>query len=279
MRKRRVSLENAVKPDEQSLIVARVFRALSLPPTRLAVRLGLSANAVTLAGGSAWMLSLPATVYSGMMFAEARNFAGWGWLLAAAFLWNAGYVLDLVDGNVARIRGTCSYRGFYLDYVFHLLFKPAFLAALGMFLALAMAQPAWLLWAVSLIPANWCASESAVEHVLAQSFGKGSLQLDAMSGRRIKSVFIGDTDIMTSAEDKGGSLVKTAGVIVQESLSYYGQFTFFSLLVAGDALLSLRFDSRFVLLRAGLLLVGGIMLLRVPFRLRREFSRIGLLDQ
>ncbi|MFI7442302.1 CDP-alcohol phosphatidyltransferase family protein [Nonomuraea indica] len=44
--------------------------------------------------------------------------AGWEWLLAGAVLYHLSFVLDCVDGKIARLKGTGTVMGGWLDYVF-----------------------------------------------------------------------------------------------------------------------------------------------------------------
>jgi phosphatidylglycerophosphate synthase len=81
-----------------------VYRPLSFPLSALAIRLGVSANAVTL-------LSL------GILAASfvALGFGGGEGLLAGAALYFAYYVLDFADGNIARYHGQPSFFGKLID--------------------------------------------------------------------------------------------------------------------------------------------------------------------
>src|SRR5215213_8492116 len=42
----------------------------------------------------------------------------WGWLIAGALLFHLSFVIDCMDGKVARLNGTGSVFGAWLDYVF-----------------------------------------------------------------------------------------------------------------------------------------------------------------
>jgi phosphatidylglycerophosphate synthase len=44
--------------------------------------------------------------------------AGWEWLVAGAVLYHLSFVLDCVDGKIARLKGTGTVMGGWLDYVF-----------------------------------------------------------------------------------------------------------------------------------------------------------------
>lgn len=274
----RLRLDQVAKDDECAWITERFARRLTLPLTRLALWLKLSANTVTLIAGLTWLLSLPLAPAAGLAFGRGEARIGWILLLTAALLWNLGYLLDLVDGNVARATGTACPSGFYLDYVFHLLFKPAFLASIGAFLALARAEPGWLIGAVLLIPANWSAGESAVEHVVVQTLGKSAQTLDRLSPTDRQTLLLGATDRQQPVAHKRRARLQTLRIIAQEILSYYGQFTVFSLLAAGDALIWIWWGTAFPLLRLGLAGIGLLMLCRLPWRIRREFRRARLLD-
>ena len=136
------------KPGEPALVTAMFSRRLAEPVARLCVRLGISANAVTVAGGLCWIVSLALPPLAMAIAGGANEPDGalvplaWLWLAAAA-LWCLGYFLDVVDGSVARLTGTGSDAGFFLDYVFHVLFKPAFLFSVGLGLG-----PLWVFLAL-----------------------------------------------------------------------------------------------------------------------------------
>jgi len=109
----------------------------SLPLTKLFVDLELSPSIATVSflvcglAGSALQLLAP------------------GWEVAGAMLLVLYYVLDCVDGEVARWQGVEDMRWGYFDYIFHMMVKPAcFLAvAVGTWIELGHA---WLLLAGAL---------------------------------------------------------------------------------------------------------------------------------
>ncbi len=99
------------KPDHRRVgnwMARRVTRPAALQITRLVAPLGTTANAATLA---AWGCGLCAAAL-----------LAWGtpvaWLLAAALL-QLWYLLDHVDGQLARLTGTASLDGVHLDYLMH----------------------------------------------------------------------------------------------------------------------------------------------------------------
>jgi hypothetical protein len=107
-------------------------RPAAVPGTWLALRLGLSANQVTL-------LAIAAIVGSA---------AGFAWGTRAGFLAGVGlghlaFWLDHVDGQVARWRGTAELGGVYLDYLMHHLQAAVTGFGLGLGLARATGQLGW----------------------------------------------------------------------------------------------------------------------------------------
>jgi len=270
-----------VKPDECALITEKFARRLAWPFARLAHRLGWSANAVTLAAGLAWMLSLPLVVVAGVLLGRGQAVAGWVLWLTAGTLWNIGYILDLADGSLARMTGTARPSGFYLDYVFHLLFKPAYLASLGM--ALSLASPggwpaaAFLLLAVLSIPANWSASSAAVEHVLCEETGKGRHCPDSATDPAAhERLWLGATDSHAAASGKMRGLLTPLRVVAQEVLSYYGQFSFFSFLALLDLVWAALSRPPFPLpfTTVAFTFLSLALTLRIPFRVARDFRRV-----
>lgn len=112
----------------------RVSRPMALRVTWLVLPWGISAHAATLA---AWLTAL----------AAAAAF-GWGtvggWLLGAALL-QAWYLLDHVDGQLARFRGAASLDGVQLDYLMHHTVGLLLPIGIGWGLFGRTAEPLWLL--------------------------------------------------------------------------------------------------------------------------------------
>lgn len=287
-------MSSSRKPDEPALVTALFSRRLAEPFARLAVRLGLSADAVTVAGGLCWMLSLPLAPLAGWL----RSPALWA---ACAALWCAGYWLDVVDGSVARLTGTSSRAGFFLDCVFHLLFKPAFLFSVGLGAALGCgaflgcgetfvpAGIALLALSVLSLPANGAAATSAAELSLCEEVALGRLRPD---GAARPALWLGAADVAAPAAEKRRTPLRAAKTLAQETLSYYLQGPFFALLVAADFALhlavrgtvvcdgpSLLADAalswRMPVTGAGFALLSLALLLRIPLRLLRESRRLG----
>jgi len=89
-------------------MVRNILRDAALPITRLLLHTEVTANQVTL-------LSLIVGILGGVLFA----FKPWGAFLAGAVLMQLWYLLDHVDGQIARYRKTACLTGRFFDYVMH----------------------------------------------------------------------------------------------------------------------------------------------------------------
>lgn len=122
----------------------RVSRPAALPITWIILPTGISAHWVTLA---AWLSGLLAAVAFGIGSAAAT--------LAGALLLQLWYLLDHVDGQVARGRGTDSLDGVQLDYMMHHTLNLLVPLGIGYGLARAMGHDAWWLvgaaWGLGLL--------------------------------------------------------------------------------------------------------------------------------
>jgi hypothetical protein len=124
------------KPDHRVVgnwMARRVTRPLALRVTWLILPTGLSAGAATL-------LALSAAVASAVAFGWGST---WGALAGAALL-QLWYLLDHVDGQLARYRGTESLDGAQLDYLMHHLVNVLVPFGLGWGLA-RQGHVAWIL--------------------------------------------------------------------------------------------------------------------------------------
>ena len=113
-------------------LARRVARPSAVYGTWLALRLGLSANQVTLAALAA---SLGAALAVGTGTRSG--------LLAGVALGHAAFWLDRVDGQVARWRGTAGLDGVYFDYLMHHAAGLALGFALGHGLAVRTGDSSW----------------------------------------------------------------------------------------------------------------------------------------
>lgn len=133
------------KPDHRRLgnwMARRVSRPAALRITRVVAPWGVSANLATLV---AWA--------GGMAAAAAFGWGTvWGWVLGAVML-QLWFLLDHVDGQLARFRGTASLDGAQLDYLMHHTINLLVPLGVGWGLFAASAEPLWLaaaaVWAVS----------------------------------------------------------------------------------------------------------------------------------
>lgn len=124
------------KPDHRRVgnwVARHITRPAALPITWLIIPSGISANTLTLI---AW----------GFGSAAAAAFA-WGtassWL-AAALLLQLWYLLDHVDGQMARYRGTDSLDGVQLDYLMHHTLNLLVPLGAGFGVFVQTAEPWWL---------------------------------------------------------------------------------------------------------------------------------------
>jgi len=105
---------------------------------------GISANTATL---SAWACGVAAAAAFGW-----GNVAGW---LVGAALLQMWYLLDHVDGQLARLNGTASLDGVQLDYLMHHTVNLLVPMGIGWGLFVRSGQPSWLggglLWGLALL--------------------------------------------------------------------------------------------------------------------------------
>ena len=282
-----------LKSDESSLLVHYVYRPLAYPIAKAAHRLGITANQMTVFSGLCWIVSLPLFFLGGMTVVFPDHDADaprlWGIVLLAAALWCIGTLLDVADGSLARLSGTASPAGFYLDYVFHLLFKPAFFTALALVTSfpitdlLVYSFPSgddWIFGFLAFFAAgallapmlNWSAAQSSAEHVLCELKGKGKLPENVPS-----DVWLGSNDSAEPMAAKRRSPLRFLRAIAAECLSYYGQFTFFAVLVVVDFLLDyldVYIPLALPCTTIAFWLLYIVFLVRLPFRIAAGFRRM-----
>lgn len=80
------------------------LRPVSYPAAWLLIRLGFTANGVSL-------LSVFLSLTAGFMLAAGNT----GWVLGGALLFNVFGILDCADGHIARVKGTASEYGGWMD--------------------------------------------------------------------------------------------------------------------------------------------------------------------
>jgi hypothetical protein len=125
------------KPDHDRIgnwMARRVSRPLALRITWVAAPWGVSAHAATIA---AWACALAAAAAMAL-----GTHAGW---IAGALLLQLWYLLDHVDGQLARFHGTSSLDGVQLDYLMHHTTNLLLPLGLGYGLSLRRSDPLWLL--------------------------------------------------------------------------------------------------------------------------------------
>ena len=135
------------KPDHRRIgnwMARRVARPAALRVVRIIAPWGISANWATLA---AWACGIAAAATLGW-----GTVAGW---VAAALMLQLWYLLDHVDGQLARLHGTASLDGVQLDYLMHHTIHLLVPLGVGWGLFARTAEPLWqaagLLWGLSLL--------------------------------------------------------------------------------------------------------------------------------
>ncbi len=270
--------EKSKKSDECFLITEFFSRRAAYPVARLAVRLGLSANAVSIIGGLLWLLSIPSILFAAWCFTLGYDSGCWGWLIASAVLWNVGYILDVADGSVARMTGTSSPAGFFLDFSFHLVFNPMYLCSIGAFLFIVTGTHIYLLLGILSICANWAPAIEAREHVLCNMIASRKLQIDDLADEQQFEVFTASTRVDQSARSKTHGLRMLSSLAV-ESVCFPGQFMLFGAAVAVDAVVAYATGAFLPVLRLLFIAVSCLLVARIPFTIRREFLKLKRLDE
>lgn len=124
-----------------------VSRPLALRITQVVAPWGIGANAVTLC-------ALLCALAGAAAFAAGNI---WTWVIGAALL-QIWYLLDHVDGQLARLRKTESLDGVALDYLMHHGVNFAVPLGIGHGLFVAAQEPGWLwvgaLWSAALLARN-----------------------------------------------------------------------------------------------------------------------------
>jgi len=259
------------RKDNETIFLTRFFtRPLAYPVARIAAWMGLSPNTVTLLGGSAWIASIPLFSYGGWLLRSGNIREGWACLLTAATLWPIGVIMDVADGSLARMTGKSSASGFYLDFVFHMIFSPMFLASIGISIHLVSGHVVFLILGLLSICANWGPSYAAKNHVVCDAVAKQRLQPETLSSRERTALFIDYFDAERHAVQRNSIFSKTKH-LSQEVLFFPGQFTTFCIATYADFILWINGCTELICLKTLFLTVSILAIVRVPFRVRREF--------
>lgn len=265
------------KPDEFFLLTALVSRRLAYPFAAVFCKLGVSADFVTILGGLSWVMSAVLMVLSGWLLGMDVTVQGHTLLVLSMVLVNLGYILDVADGSVARMTGTSSSRGYFLDYVFHLIFHPMYFCSVGIFLYLITGSVPYLVIGVLSICSGWGASFSAKEHVLCEAIAKGELNPSSLTDEQRYRILIDSESTKQAVSRKRG--VGFCIALFKELIFFPGQYSLISALIVLDLVLSGIWNVHFVLLQSAFVAIGLFSIIRVPFRVRREYETLKLLDQ
>jgi hypothetical protein len=224
-------------------------------------------------GGLFWVLSAPAMILAGWLFGQGNSSAAY-WLLGTSLvLVNLGYILDVADGSVARMTGSSSSAGYFLDYVFHLVFHPMYFCSIGIFLYLISGWVGYLVIGVLSICSGWGVSFSAKEHVLCEHVAKNSIDLSNFSDDDRYRFFV-DSAVTRQTVTEKRDFRKLCTALIKELLLFPGQYTTFSIVIIVDLILSRFTSADFILLKIMFMGLAVITTLRVPFRIRREYMTL-----
>ena len=135
------------KPEHRRIgnwMARRISRPVALRITWVIATWGISANTATFAALASAVAAFLALAWGSVG----------GWLLAAALL-QIYYLLDHVDGQLARFHGTASLDGVQLDYLMHHIVNLLVPIGVGAGIFARTSQPAWLFgglaWGMSLL--------------------------------------------------------------------------------------------------------------------------------
>jgi len=132
---RKSDLRGIAQPAREHFFWARLYgRRLSWPLTRLILKTKLSAGAVS-------VVSIALGAVGGICF--AFNTALWNGVAVALLL--LSWVLDCVDGEVARARGAASLDGEFIDACRHQIACPALFAGIALGVVARHPGAVWLL--------------------------------------------------------------------------------------------------------------------------------------
>lgn len=115
--------------------VRHILRDAALPITWLLLHTSVSANQVTLAALAAGILSVVILALPGQ-----------GFFLTAVILLHTWYLLDHVDGQIARYRKTVSLTGRFFDFLMHHIVHGILFFGLGFYSAARYENGFFLIW-------------------------------------------------------------------------------------------------------------------------------------
>lgn len=265
------------KPDENFVITEWFARRAAYPLAEWFRRAGFSAHVVSILAGVAWMASVATVLSGGWVLAVGAPAGGWLLLVLTAVLWNLGYLLDVADGSLARMTGRAGAPGFFLDFVFHLLFQPMFLCSIGVMLFMVTDRPAYLLLALFSIGSNWGPTFSAKEHVLCEQIAKGECDPQRLAPDDRYQIFIDSPRTKATAAHKRETGAWGMNLAL-EFFCFPGQFMLMGAMVLLDTILSPWLGPALVFTKTAFVLIAVVMIVRIPFRIRREFLTMALYD-
>lgn len=165
-------------------------------------KLGVPANFVTVLMGVAGLC--------GSLCMVPHNLR---WNLVGAVLWQLWFILDCVDGEVARLRNKTSLLGVYLDEVNHIIVNSTFVLALG--LHVYFLEPSILNLIASIaIYSTWHWKREIMRLMSATLVVKAGVSKDAFVTKRKKSTILIRRILFSFSGELESMLFLTAIIII-----------------------------------------------------------------
>ena len=101
---------------------------------------------------------------------------------------------------------------------------------------------------------------------------------ETASGEAGQRLWLGVTEMHESGQEKAAMPVRFIKTAAAEVFSYYGQFSFFSFTVLIDVVLACFGVLWMPATSVSFVVVAGVLVVRIPFRVIREYRRIAASD-
>ena len=171
------------------------------------VRLGISANAVTVAWGVAGLIG---------SFCMVPHRVSWN-LVGFAF-WQLWYMGDCVDGEVARLTEKPSLLGLYLDELNHVVVNSTFVLALGLHAYCLSRSVSTLVFTIA-IYSLWHWKREIARVVNASLVVRGNLPRTSRVGRKSSAMsYFVRRVVLSFAEDVDAILIISAIILASHSI-------------------------------------------------------------
>ena len=153
-----------------------LYRFVELPGAKLLRALGLTPNVITVMGFCICLL--------------ASAMVAWGWLVTGGIVFLLGSGLDLFDGGLARLNGSDSNFGAFLDSVFDRLGESALFIGLAVFFLRKDLPDTSILWVMIILLLALVFSQS-VSYLRARGEGLGVFTKSGLMTRAERVAILG----------------------------------------------------------------------------------------